>query len=98
MPRYVVLVNLTEQGLKTIKDLPKRVQAAREAIEKVGGKMVDWNLTLGQYDADVILEAPDDSTVATVLLAVGKLANARTTTLKAFTEAEAAKIVEKIPS
>jgi len=81
--------------MKTIKDLPKRVQGAREAIEKVGGKLVDWYLTMGPYDAVVIVEGPDDATMATVGLGVGSLGNIRTTTLKAFTEAEMAKIVGK---
>lgn len=97
MPKYIVLINFTEQGMKTIKDLPKRVQAAREAMEKAGGKMLDWNLTMGRYDAVAVVEGPDDASMATVALAVGRSGNIRTTTLKAFTESEAVKIVGKIP-
>ena len=37
MSKYIVLINFTEQGMKKIKNLPKRVQAARKAIEKAGG-------------------------------------------------------------
>ena len=61
MPSYITLVNFTEQGIKTVKDLPKSVQGARQAIEKAGGKILDWNLTMGQYDA-VVKEVPDDYT------------------------------------
>ena len=97
MARYIVLINFTEQGIKTIKDLPKRVQAAREAVEKAGGKFVEWNLTMGQYDAVAIAEVPDDAAAAAVILGAGKEGTIRTTTLKAFSEAEAAKIIGKLP-
>jgi uncharacterized protein with GYD domain len=97
MPMYIVLLKITEQGIKNIKDLPKRVQSAREGIEKAGGKLLDWNLTMGEYDAVGKVELPDDYTVAAVTLASGKQGNVRTTTLKAFSEAEMKKIVEKIP-
>ena len=97
MPKYVILINFTEQGVKTIKDLPKRVRSAREAMEKAGGKMLDWNLTMGKYDAVAVVEGPNDAAMATVTLAVGCSGNIRTTTLKAFTEAEMEKIVAQIP-
>ena len=97
MPRYIILINLTGEGVKSIKDLPKRVKAGREELEKAGGKWLSWHLTMGQYDAVVVCEAPDDFTTASILLGIGKLGSARTTTLKAFTEEEATKIIEKIP-
>ena len=97
MPRYIVLINFTEQGMEKIKDLPKRVQSARKTIEKAGGKFVEWNLTMGQYDAVAIIEVPDDATVAAIMLDAGKDGNIRTTTLKGFSEAEAIKIIGKLP-
>ena len=97
MPTYIILIKMTEQGIKNVNDLPNRVQSARLAFEKAGAKWLDWNLTMGQYDAVGKVEFPDDYTAAAVVLALGKLGNARTTTLRAFTEAEMKKIVEKIP-
>ncbi len=97
MPTYIILIKLTEQGIKDVKDLPKRVQSGRETIETAGGKWLDWNFTMGEYDAVVKVELPDDYVAATVALSIGKRGNVRTTTLKAFNEAEMKKIVEKIP-
>jgi uncharacterized protein with GYD domain len=97
MPRYVILINFTEQGLKAIKDLPKRVRSARGAVEKAGGKWLSWHMTMGDYDAVVIADLPDDFTASTILLAVGKSGNIRTTTLKAFTEDEMIKMIEILP-
>lgn len=81
--------------MKTIKDLPKRVQRARETMEKAGGKLLDWYLTMGPYDAVVVVEGPDDDAMAAVGLGAGSRGNIRTTTLKAFTEAEMVKIIGK---
>lgn len=96
MPTYIILLKVTQQGIKTIEDLPKRLQEARGAIEKVGGKLLDWNLTMGPYDAVAKVEFPDDYTAATVILTIDKLGQSTTTTMKAFSEAEMRKIVEKI--
>ena len=41
MPYYIVLYNWTEQGIRNIKEAPKRTAAARAAIEKAGGKLLD---------------------------------------------------------
>jgi uncharacterized protein with GYD domain len=87
---------MTEQGVKNVKDLPQRVQSGRDAIEKAGGKWLDWNFTMGEYDAIVKVELPNDFAAAVVALSLGKLGSVRTTTLKAFNEAEMKNIVEKI--
>lgn len=97
MPTYIVLIKMTERGIKKIKNLPNRVQDARQAIEKAGGKWLGWNFTMGKYDAIAKVELPNDYAVASVLLTAGKQGYIRTTTLKAFNETEMKKIVEKIP-
>jgi uncharacterized protein with GYD domain len=96
LQRYVVLINFTEKGMKEIKNLPERIEDARRAIEKVGGKFVDWNLTMGIYDSVAIVELPEDVKVASIILGTGKKGYIKTITLKAFTEAEAGKIVKQI--
>ncbi|MCS4538334.1 MAG: GYD domain-containing protein [Thaumarchaeota archaeon] len=97
MPKYIFLLKMTDQGIKTVKDLPKRVANARQAIEKSGGKWLDWNLTMGEYDAVGTLEMPSDEAAVTFALALGSLGNVRSTTLKAFSESEMIKIVGKLP-
>jgi uncharacterized protein with GYD domain len=52
---------------------------------------------MGQYDAVVVSEAPDDETVATLALAAGGRGNVRTETLRAFTEDEAKKLAAAVP-
>ena len=97
MPMYVTLIRYTEQGIKTFKDLPSRLEETRKAGEAVGAKLVAFYLTMGQYDAVVVSEARDDETVATLALAAGGRGNVRTETLRAFTEDEAKKLATAVP-
>ena len=97
MPMYVTLIRYTEQGIKTFKDLPSRLEETRKAGEAVGAKLVAFYLTMGQYDAVIVSEAPDDETVATLALAAGGRGNVRTETLRAFTEDEAKKLATAVP-
>ena len=97
MATYITLINLTEQGVKTIKDLPVRLAAGRQAMEANGGKLLQYYLTLGAQDAVVITELPDDETAASVALQQAGLGNLRTTTMRAFTEAEIPGVLSKMP-
>jgi len=82
MPHYIVLVNWTDQGIRNVKDSPKRVEDFKNSVEKAGGKLIDLYYTMGQYDSVAILEAPNDETAMSILLASGSLGNIRTVTLK----------------
>jgi len=97
MPAYIVLMKATQKGLADPKNFLIDVQAAREAIEKFGGKMLDWNLTMGPYDAVAKIEFPDDYTTAAFTIAIAKTGNQETTTMRAFNLTEVKQIVEKIP-
>ena len=97
MATYITLINLTEQGVKTIKDLPARLAAGRQAMEANGGKLLQYYLTLGAQDAVVVYELPDDESAASVALQQAGLGNLRTTTMRAFTEAEIPGILSKMP-
>ena len=97
MPHYINLISYTEQGLKNMKNMPDRVNAARQEMQKAGGKLVSFHLTLGQYDGVVISEFPDDESYTTFVLGVAAQGNLRPTTLKAFTEEEMSRMVGNIP-
>jgi len=93
MSHFVTLINYTQQGMAKIKESPARLDAAKKAAEKAGGKIHAWYLTMGRYDAVLISEFPSDEAAAKFTLSVGALGNVTTETLKAFTEAEYRKIV-----
>ena len=93
---YVILMNLTDQGVKTIKDAPKRIDGMAKAMEKVGGKLTAIYSTMGEYDYVAIVEVPNEAAGMPLLFTVGMMGNVRTKTLRAFTKQEFAKIVKKL--
>ncbi len=97
MGTYISLVNYTEQGIKSIKDSPKRVDGVRVLAEKLGGRMGDLYLTMGAYDLVAISEFPDAEAAAKFALTLGSMGNVRTTTLQAFDEGQFRDIVSKLP-
>jgi uncharacterized protein with GYD domain len=97
MSAYIALINFTEQGLRNIKDTPKRAKAAAQAAQAAGGRFIGIWYTLGQYDGVIVFEAPDDETATRLLLAIGMLGNVRTVTMRAFSEEEMERIVQGLP-
>ena len=96
MATYISFLTYTEQGIKTIKDLPARIAAGRQVFEANGGKLLNYYLTLGAQDAVVVYEFPDDETAASMALTQAGLDNLRTTTATAFTEAEIPGVLNKV--
>ena len=92
MPNFVVFGNWTDQGIKNVKDAPERIKKTHGMIEKAGGKMQLF-YTAGKYDFVMTGEIPNDDDLMAILLCLGSMGNIRTTTMKAWTEAEGAKIL-----
>jgi uncharacterized protein with GYD domain len=85
------LVNWTVQGVRNMKEPPKRAEAGRKLAEKFGGKLQVY-YTMGEYDGVYIAEMPSEA-MAQYIFALAGLGNVRTKTLKAWTEAEAANAI-----
>ena len=96
MGHYVTLIRYTQQGASKIKESPARLDAARKAAEKAGGKIHSWFLTMGKYDAVIISEFPSDDAAANFMLKTGSLGNVTTQTMKAFTEDEYRKLIASL--
>ena len=88
MATYIMLANWTDQGIRNVKDSPSQLDAAKQLCKKHGAEIKQTFMTIGTYDLVVMVEAPGDEAVAKVALALGAAGNIRTTTLKAFNEAE----------
>lgn len=96
MPTYVNLFKWTEQGIKNIKDVPARFAASKKLVEEGGGKTLGIYVTMGDYDIVAISEGPSDETAAAAALSIASRGTVRTTTMRAFTEAEFAEILKKV--
>jgi uncharacterized protein with GYD domain len=97
MPTFMMTINFTDQGIKSIKEAPKRTQAARELARKLGIEIKSVHLTAGDSDLVVFLETPNGDNVAKFALTLGAMGNVRTRTGRAWTEAEYMKLVSELP-
>jgi uncharacterized protein with GYD domain len=96
MPTFVTLYKYTEQGIRNIKDAPKRVEALKKAAAQAGITVKETLWLQGEYDFLAIAEAPDDATVTAFGLTVLRQGNVHTQTMRAFTVAEMTKILERV--
>ena len=96
MTTYIMLANWTEQGMRAVKESPRRFDAAKKALEAMDGKFISIFLTMGDYDLVAVYEAPDDAIAARFNLQLGLLGNVRTRTMKAFPEAAYREIITSL--
>ena len=98
MATYVMTFSFTQQGIQQIKESPSRVEAAKKTVQALGGEVQAFYGVLGaEFDTMFILEAPDEEAVARMSLAISALGNVRTSTHRAFPEAEYRRIVAGVP-
>jgi uncharacterized protein with GYD domain len=96
MATYIMLINWTDQGIRHVKDSPDRLGAAQDLCRQHGAEMTQFYMTLGTYDMVAVVDAPNDETFAKIALSVGRGGNVRTTSLKAFDEAQYREIIAAI--
>ena len=95
MPRYVTLINWTDQGIAGFQDSVDRYEAAQQQFEGLGVRFVDIYWTLGEHDIVSVVEAPDDESVTAALLKLGSGGNVRTKTMRAFSRDEMRAVIDK---
>ena len=90
MSVYLMQFSYTpETWSKLIQNPEDRRVAARSYIEKVGGSLLGFWYGFGKYDGYAIFEAPDNVSMAGVVLAItsgGALASVETTALMTVEE------------
>ncbi|HUN46490.1 MAG TPA: GYD domain-containing protein [Stellaceae bacterium] len=96
MTTYVMLTRWTEQGMRQVKESPKRLETAKRALEEMGGSFRAFYMTMGDYDIVAVYDAPDDAVAARFSLVLGMQGNVRSTTLKAFPEPAYREIVNSL--
>jgi uncharacterized protein with GYD domain len=90
MPTYVMLTNLTADGIRTLKNNPGRVAEVNSEVEQIGAKVIAQYATLGQYDFITVVEAPDEKTMAKVSVELGSRGTMTSQTLAAMPAEELA--------
>ena len=96
MPTYVVLMNWTDQGIRTVKETVHRRDQADALAERHGVRIEQVYWTVGPYDLVTVFEAPDGESITAMLLELGSGGNLRTTTLRAYDREEMSGIVQRL--
>jgi uncharacterized protein with GYD domain len=97
MPTFMLKLNWTDQGVRAVKDAPKRAQAGRELAKKVGVEIKQLYLTSGDSDLVLFIDTPNGDNAAKFALALSSLGNVRTRTARAWTQEEFTKLVAELP-
>ncbi len=84
MAQFILLTNLTTEGVKTLKNNPARIREVNAEVEQVGVKVLHQWATLGEYDFISVVEAPDAETMAKVSVELGSRGTTRNHTLTAI--------------
>ena len=97
MPKYIILGKFTAEGIKNIKDSPKRLEGAGKLAESLGGKILKFYYTMGRYDFVCVVKATSDETMMQALLTLGSQGSISTETLTAISVEKVAEIIGKLP-
>ena len=93
MATYLMLLNWTDQGIRNVKESPKRLDGVKKLVKDMGGEVKGFYMTLGAHDLVLIVDMPNNDKLASFALKVGSLGNVRTTTLRAYSEDDYRRII-----
>ena len=97
MPKYLVEGSYTDEGLKgLIKDKASgRAAAVQKAAQSLGGKMDEIYYTFGDNDVILLLDMPDNATVAAFAITAASTGLVRVKTTPLLTVDEVDKALAK---
>jgi uncharacterized protein with GYD domain len=94
MPIYITQGRYTRDAIQGMLVKPEdRADAVSRALGKVGGRLIGYYVTFGEYDFLSVAEAPDNTQMAAVLLSAGAgggVTDLRTTVAMTSIEAKGA--------
>ncbi len=100
MPTYMTQFTYSDKTWAKLMNKPQdRSEYLRKMFAQLGGRLIDFYYSLGEYDGVVIFETPDETTGAAILIAVNAadyLLAIKTT--KLFTIAETIEAMHKAGS
>jgi len=92
---YIMLMKFIDPGIDSIKQASTGRAAGKRAAKALGITWKQQYLLMGEYDIMTVLEAPNDEVVAKFAL-MGMTGSLAITTMRAFTESEADKLIKEL--
>ena len=84
MATYLLLSSLTDEGRKTVKERPDRLQEVNKELETMGGRVIAQYAVLGMYDFLTVVEAASNEVIARISVELGSRGTVQITTLPAM--------------
>jgi uncharacterized protein with GYD domain len=84
MATYIMLSTLTDEGRKTLKDRPERLNEVNKEVEAMGGRITSQYAVLGEYDFVTVVEAPSNEVVARISVELGSRGTLQINTIAAL--------------
>jgi uncharacterized protein with GYD domain len=84
MSTYIMLSRLTDEGRKTLKERPERLQEVNKEVEAMGGRITAQYAMLGAYDFLNVIEAPSNEVIARISVELGARGTIEMTTFPAI--------------
>lgn len=84
MARYIIISTLTDEGAKTLKKNPGRVQEVNAELKDLGINVLDQYVVLGNFDFLSIVEADDDAAITRAIVELLSRGSIRTVTYRAI--------------
>jgi uncharacterized protein with GYD domain len=97
MATYAILIRYTREGNQAIKEAADRTERSVKMAPQLGVEQMEVYWLMGQYDALLIFEAPDDIVASRVALLGASQGNGSTETMRAFPIDEFREILEGVP-
>jgi uncharacterized protein with GYD domain len=97
MPKYLIQASYNSEGAKGLmKDGgSKRRHAAEQAIASAGGRLEAFYFAFGEHDAYVLIDAPDNATVAASSVAINASGAVTSRTIVLMTPEEMDQAIKK---
>lgn len=96
MATFISLFRFTDQGIRTVKESPTRVEAFKVTASRLSVAVKSVFYTLGDHDLVVTMDGSDEA-VTTLLLKTGSNGNVKTHTMRAYTQDEFTGLLGRVP-
>ncbi len=97
MATYIMLSTLTDEGRKTLKSRPERLQEVNKELEEMGARVINQFAVLGSYDFVNVIDAPSNEVMARISMELGARGTIKIVTLPAVTIDEFVKLMTAEP-
>jgi len=96
---HILLFNFTDEGIRTVKEHPKRAERALKVVTEAGGTCIFYLTIGGAYDMVSTITGLDEMGLARLVLSLNSLGTVRTTALTGLRLGadQWAKLLEEIP-